>query len=210
MARTPNRPGRTLTAFFVVLAVAYGLVALAGSWKPELGLDLQGGTRITLQATGSPSKDNLNEARSIIDQRVNGSGVTEAEVTTQGGNIISVEIPGGGNRRDLIEVVERQAQMRFRLVACDGSTTCGTSSVDTSALTDSLDLGTATADPTTEATSGAPSTEDPSSAASAEQPAALRLRPSGHRSASGPRPRRRRRRRRPLRPPRLRRPLPRA
>jgi preprotein translocase subunit SecD len=123
MARKTPRPGRTLVVFFLGTALLYGLVALAGSWKPELGLDLQGGTRITLVAKGDPSSENLDEARQIIDQRVNGSGVSEAEVVTQGGDIIVVEIPGDP-RRDLVSIVERQAQLRFRLVACDEASGC--------------------------------------------------------------------------------------
>ncbi len=94
MASKQLRPGRTLVVFFLGVAIAYGLVALTGTWKPELGLDLQGGTRIQLTAQGDPTEDSLEEARSIIDQRVNGTGVAEAEVTTQGGNQIVVEIPG--------------------------------------------------------------------------------------------------------------------
>lgn len=121
MAAKAYRPGRTLVVFFLALAIAYGLVALAGTWKPALGLDLEGGTRITLIAKGDPSAENMREARGIIDQRVNGSGVTEAEVTTQGDNIIVVEIPGP-SRRDLVDTVKRQAQLRFRLVACDSTT----------------------------------------------------------------------------------------
>jgi len=117
MARKSNRPGRTLVVFFLGVALTYGLVALTGTWKPELGLDLQGGTRIQMQAEGNPSSASLEEARSIIDQRVNGTGVAEAEVTTQGNEFVVVEIPGQ-NRRDLIDTVKRQAQLRFRLVAC--------------------------------------------------------------------------------------------
>jgi preprotein translocase subunit SecD len=130
VAAKSARPGRTLVVFFVGLAIAYGLVALAGTWKPELGLDLQGGTRITLVAKDDPSAENLEQARRIIDQRVNGSGVTEAEVVSQGSNIIVVEVPGE-SRRELRETVERQAQLRFRLVACidDGVTPCGSSAV---------------------------------------------------------------------------------
>lgn len=117
MATKRYRPGRTVVVFFVGLAIAFGLVALGGAWKPELGLDLQGGTRITLIANGSPSKANLTEAAGIIDQRVNGSGVSEAEVNTQSNQFVVVEIPGR-TRQDLVDTVKRQAQLRFRLVAC--------------------------------------------------------------------------------------------
>ena len=117
MARKTARPGRTLVAFFMGLAILYGLVAIGGNWTPQLGLDLRGGTRITLDALGDPDGDSLEEARQIIDDRVNGSGVSEAEVTTQSGQYVVVEIPGQ-NRRDLVDVVSRQAQLRFRLVAC--------------------------------------------------------------------------------------------
>ena len=124
MAKKPVRPGRTLVVFFLGVAIAFGLVALNGTWKPELGLDLQGGTSIRLVANGDPSEGSLDEARKIIDQRVNGTGVAEAEVTTQGGNQIVVEIPGD-SREDLVETVKRQAQLRFRLVACSDFSPCG-------------------------------------------------------------------------------------
>ena len=117
MARKSYRPGRTLAVFFLVVVVSYGLVVLGGTWKPELGLDLKGGTRITMTANGSPTKDNLNEAAGIIDQRVNASGVAEAEVTTQGSKYIVVEIPGPTSN-SLVDTVKRQAQLRFRTVAC--------------------------------------------------------------------------------------------
>ena len=124
MAR-PHRPGRTLVIFLLGTAILYGLVAIAGDWKPSLGLDLRGGTRITLVAKGDPSSESIEQARQIIDQRVNGSGVAESEVTTQGDRFIVVEIPGE-NRRSLVDTVQRQAQLRFRLVACsDAGTPCG-------------------------------------------------------------------------------------
>ncbi len=123
MAARRPRPGRTLIIFFLAVAVMYGLVALAGSWKPSLGLDLQGGTRITLEATNTPSAESLEEARRIIDLRVNGTGVSEAEVTTQSNKYIVVEVPGSTeNRKQLEETVKRQAQLRFRLVACSDRT----------------------------------------------------------------------------------------
>jgi preprotein translocase subunit SecD len=120
MARKTARPGRTLAVFFLGLAIAFGLVALAGNWKPELGLDLQGGTSIRLTPKGNPTPESLDEARKIIDQRVNATGVAEAEVTVEGNRYIVVDIPGK-SRRDLVDTVKRQAQLRFRLVACSDS-----------------------------------------------------------------------------------------
>ena len=63
MARKTARPGRTLWCSSLGLAIAYGLVALGGTWKPALGLDLQGGTRITLIAKGNPSPDEPRRGR---------------------------------------------------------------------------------------------------------------------------------------------------
>jgi preprotein translocase subunit SecD len=120
MARR-HSPLRTLTVFFLGIAVMYALVALAGSWSPALGLDLEGGTRIRLTAIGDGvTSENLKEAASIINQRVNGSGVTEAEVTTEGNQYVVVEIPGK-SKRELVDTVERQAQLRFRVVAQSGA-----------------------------------------------------------------------------------------
>lgn len=115
MAKQAIRPGRTLLIFFVSVAVLYGLAAIGGTWKPRLGLDLEGGTRITLQATTKTNATKLEQARSIIDARVNGTGVAEAEVTVQGSKNIVVEIPGK-NSKNLVDSVKRTAQLRFRLV----------------------------------------------------------------------------------------------
>ena len=122
MAKNAPRPGRALIIFTVVVAAVYGLVALGGVWKPKLGLDLQGGTMITLTAHDTNGQQvtaqKMQEAVSIISQRVNGSGVTEATVGTQGGNNIVVQIPGQ-NRKDLVDTVKQTAQLRFRLVAAE-------------------------------------------------------------------------------------------
>ena len=102
-----------------MIVVLYGLAALGETWKPRLGLDLEGGTRITLSAIeqgGAVTPTKLKQAASIVDRRVNGSGVSEAEVSTQGNRNIIVEIPGK-NASNLVDAVKRTAQLRFRLVA---------------------------------------------------------------------------------------------
>ena len=85
MAKKTPRPGRTLLIFGLAIVVLYGLAALGQTWKPRLGLDLEGGTRITLSAVaeGRSRPTKLKQAAAIIDARVNGSGVSEAEVSTR-------------------------------------------------------------------------------------------------------------------------------
>ena len=122
MARNRYRPGRNVAVFFVGLAIAFGLVAIAGNLDAQARPrpagrypDHAGGHR------GRRHQRASSEAASIIDGRVNGSGVSEAEVTTQGNRFVVVEIPGQ-NRRDLVDTVKRQAQLRFRVVACTAVT----------------------------------------------------------------------------------------
>ena len=123
------RPRRTILLFLALVLVLVGIVVgidIWGTskndesvWKPRLGLDLEGGTRITLQAKTdkgkTPEPDKLQQARSIIDQRVNATGVSEAEVSTQGGDQIIIEIPGQ-SEQSIAEQVGRTAQLRFRLL----------------------------------------------------------------------------------------------
>ncbi|PMR57726.1 protein translocase subunit SecD [Verrucosispora sp. ts21] len=127
------RPGRQLAVLGGILVVLYLLVFFAGGasggWKdrlePRLGLDLVGGTRLTLEATNTldgraPTADNLEQARQIIESRVNAYGVAEAEVVTEGDRNIVVSLPG--ENRDLTEIGSA-AELRFRKVLkiVDGS-----------------------------------------------------------------------------------------
>ncbi|MGL5824094.1 MAG: protein translocase subunit SecD [Nocardioides sp.] len=177
MARQ-QRHGRTVIIFLAAMGVCFGLVALAGSWAPRLGLDLQGGTRITLQAKGEVTSESLAEAADIIDQRVNGSGVSESEVTTQGSNIIVVEIPGK-TRRDLVDTVKRQAQMRFRVVA---RTDNGVSATTDPSATGSVAPGTGVlAPPESSSVTGSPQASpsgSPSGSASGSPTADPKQRPA--------------------------------
>ena len=120
MANKASRNGRTLVVFVLAVVAMYAGLALNGDWKPKLGLDLQGGTRITLEASTETGEDitpeKLEEAAGIIDSRVNAYGVAESEVATQGDRNIVVEIPGE-SRDDIVDSVKQTAQLRFRLVA---------------------------------------------------------------------------------------------
>lgn len=122
MASRTARPGRTLLIFGLVVGVLYLVAAVGGTWKPRLGLDLAGGTTITLVPEGNPAGDQLSQAASIIRQRVNGNGVTEATVATQGSQVV-VSIPGKLGQ-GLVDSVSRQAQLRFRILADCGSNPC--------------------------------------------------------------------------------------
>lgn len=96
---TPVRPARYLSLFLALLVGAYCLVFLTGDKKPDpkLGIDLQGGTRVTLTARtpdGSPpTRDALNQAQQIINDRVNGLGVSGSEVIIDGNNLV-ITVPG--------------------------------------------------------------------------------------------------------------------
>lgn len=104
------------------------MVALTGGmfWSghvtPRLGIDLAGGTSITLQAKNTPgkpnaiNKTNMDTAVNIIDRRVNGLGVSEAEVQTQGDKNIIVNIPKGTNSKQAQDQVGTTAQLFFRPV----------------------------------------------------------------------------------------------
>lgn len=96
---TPVHPARYLSLFLALLVGAYCLVFLTGDKKaaPKLGIDLQGGTRVTLTARtpdGSPpTREALNQAQQIINDRVNGLGVSGSEVIIDGNNLV-ITVPG--------------------------------------------------------------------------------------------------------------------
>jgi preprotein translocase subunit SecD len=112
--------GRTLTVLLAVVIALVGLMALSKTWTPKLGLDLQGGTTITLTArnttgTGAVDPASLEQARTIIQSRVDSLGVGESEVTTAGGKQIIVSAPNV-QRDDLVRLVGQTAVLRFRAV----------------------------------------------------------------------------------------------
>jgi preprotein translocase subunit SecD len=113
------RPGRYLAFFLFIVVLLYGLLFGTGNHKPtpKLGIDLQGGTRVTLTARTlngeAPTKEALNQARQIIETRVNGIGVSGTEVVLDGTNII-ITVPG--EEGDQAKNLGQTAQLRFRAV----------------------------------------------------------------------------------------------
>jgi preprotein translocase subunit SecD len=115
---------RSLTWLGVIIV---GLIALngagvltgGGSWTPKLALDLEGGTQIILapklESGQTVSGEQLNQAVSIIRQRIDSSGVSEAEINTQGGRNIVVSIPGTPDEATLNRI-ESSAKLEFRPV----------------------------------------------------------------------------------------------
>lgn len=104
----PVHPYRYLTLFLVLLVGAFALVFFTGNKQPDpkLGIDLQGGTRVTLTARTpdgtAPTRESLNQAQQIISSRVDGLGVSGSEVVIDGDNLV-ITVPGndGNEARNL-------------------------------------------------------------------------------------------------------------
>ncbi len=141
-------------------AFLFGINALGvygfkkSSWTPELALDLQGGTQIVLSAVtedgANPTQEQLDQAAAIIRQRVDASGVAEADITTEGGRNIVVQIPGAADDETRARI-EASAQLEFRSVIYVGQPANQFVGED----------GNATPYPTPDATANAVPTPDP-------------------------------------------------
>lgn len=131
---TPNRNARKRLAWLLIVFIAFaGLITGAkltnvegASFTPELALDLQGGTQVILKPTvndgGSASALQLAQAVDIIRQRIDSTGVSEAQIVTQGEGkeaAIVVSIPGTPSESTL-ELIKASAKLEFRPVLVTG------------------------------------------------------------------------------------------
>ena len=134
-----ERPRRTLGLLAVLLIALFGSL-FAGSrltedasLTPKLALDLEGGTQLILTPkttdNSEVTQEDVQQAIAIIRQRVDASGVAEAEITSQGGSNIVVALPGDPDQETL-DLVRRSAQLRFRPVL----TVAGPGTIDPAAL----------------------------------------------------------------------------
>lgn len=113
-----------LGIFSALLAglVALGVVFSSATWAPKLALDLEGGTSIILEPQIEDqqiTKEQLEQAVEIIRQRVDSTGVSEAEISTQGDRNIVVNLPGNPDEKTR-NLVRSSAQLSFRRVAFVG------------------------------------------------------------------------------------------
>ena len=130
MARTGHKKTaiRVLVWLGVILAVmtavlAGGTMAGQASWTPKLALDLEGGTQMILapkvEGGSDINEEQLNQAVAIIRQRVDGSGVAEAEISTQSGRNVVVSLPGTPSS-ETRALIQASADMNFRPVLLNG------------------------------------------------------------------------------------------
>jgi preprotein translocase subunit SecD len=140
--KSQAKPGRTIAILALVL-VAFSALAFIQNDKVKLGLDLRGGTSVTLQPRvakgGSVSSAAIAQAVAIIRQRVNSLGVAESQVTAQGtgsNQQIVISVPGDTGTR-IVDLVGQTAELRFRQVYAVGAgsaKTTGTSTTSTSTV----------------------------------------------------------------------------
>ena len=110
-------PQWSLLLFVALLVLTYVLVFFTGNREatPKLGIDLQGGTRVTLVPQGEqPTQDQLDQARRILENRVNGMGVTGAQVVTDGDTLV-ITVPGEDSQE--ARALGQTSQLFFRPVA---------------------------------------------------------------------------------------------
>ena len=115
-----RRPNLILSLLIVAGLIAVALIALPGSplqQKPTLGLDLQGGLEVTLQAVPPPNRplqeSDLDRSVEILRDRVDRLGVAEPEIRTQGDDQIVIDLPGLKNPEQVIEILGKTAQLEL-------------------------------------------------------------------------------------------------
>ncbi len=129
--------GVIIIGLFAINAI--GVFTGGGSWTPKLALDLEGGTQIILapkvESGKTVSEEQLNQAVSIIRQRIDSAGVSEAEINTSGQNIV-VSIPGTPDK-ETINRIESSAKLEFRPVLVAGQPSAQSLNADGSTATPS-------------------------------------------------------------------------
>ena len=125
----PKKTGRRkVFAVLVVLLLVFswivsifGLGSNFGNLGKQLkyGLDINGGVYVLLEAdtpeTGTELTAIMNQTKSVLENRVNAMGISEAQVSIEGTNRLRVEMPGVENAQEAIDQIGRTAQLQFFL-----------------------------------------------------------------------------------------------
>ncbi|WP_457638389.1 protein translocase subunit SecD [Oceanithermus sp.] len=112
------------TAILLFLLFVGSILAMWKPWAPDepminLGLDLKGGLRVVLQTDDpNPNPDDLEKARLVIENRINGLGVAEPLIQIAQPNRIIIELPGLSpeDQDKALKLIGQQAVLEFRLV----------------------------------------------------------------------------------------------
>ena len=143
IANTQSRAARTISIMLLIILAFTGIAFVSGATSFKLGLDLQGGTSVTLQPrieqgqVGKVTTEAIDQAVAIIRQRVNSLGVAESEVSAQGSGVnrqIVISVPGETGRR-IVDLVGQTAELRFRPVLVVGAPNATSVSGDTATAT---------------------------------------------------------------------------
>jgi preprotein translocase subunit SecD len=126
-AKTSGKPVKSIAILGIAL-IAFGAIAFVqGATKVKLGLDLRGGTSVTLTPRASEgtkiTPEAISQAVEIIRQRVNSLGVAESEVAAQGSGTnrqIVISVPGETGEQ-IVELVGQTAELRFRQVLVEAA-----------------------------------------------------------------------------------------
>jgi preprotein translocase subunit SecD len=179
VVKSSARPGRALAILTLILISLGATAFVTGANEVRLGLDLRGGTSVTLQPRASTAGNEvtsaaIDQAVEIIRQRVNSLGVAESEVTAQGSGTnrqIVISVPGENGRR-VVDLVGQTAELRFRQVLASGlgvpaSVDTSTAATPVAGVSEALNQAYANLDCTAAASLQGTGTDDPATAITA-------------------------------------------
>ncbi len=118
---------KVFAVLIVILLIASWAVSFTGAGEKfgnlgeqlKYGLDINGGVYVLLEAdskeTGQELTAIMNQTKSVLENRVNAMGISEAQVSIEGTNRIRVEMPGVEDAEEAIKQIGRTAQLQFFL-----------------------------------------------------------------------------------------------
>jgi preprotein translocase subunit SecD len=170
-SRSGSRPGRALAGLAALILVMFFSITAGQTFNPAnwhnqfkvgLGLDLSSGTEVVLQAQtakGAPSAAEMQQAISVLESRVNGTGNSGAQVQQQGSDLINVSVPGKA-ANDVINLVSSTAKLAFRPVLLAQAYTAPAAATP-SATPSATASGSASPSPTSTSTAKSSATTSP-------------------------------------------------